>query len=72
MRAAWDHRSADLLRRTRHTSGELRVQGDYISAVVLLLLVLDPFGNIPIFIAALREVPADGRRRGIRSFVATL
>jgi small neutral amino acid transporter SnatA (MarC family) len=48
------------------------VQGDYISAVVLLLLVLDPFGNIPIFIAALREVPADRRRRGIRSFVATL
>jgi len=41
------------------------VQGEYISAVVLLLLVLDPFGNIPIFIAALREVPAERRRRVI-------
>lgn len=35
------------------------------SAVVLLLLVCDPFGNIPIFTAALREVPVERRRRVI-------
>jgi len=29
----------------------------FISAVVLLLLVADPLGNIPIFVAALRSVP---------------
>jgi small neutral amino acid transporter SnatA (MarC family) len=35
----------------------------FFSAVMLLLLVADPFGNIPIFVAALREVPQDRRLR---------
>jgi len=35
----------------------------FLSAVLLLFLVADPFGNIPIFISALREVPRDRRRR---------
>ena len=34
----------------------------FASAVALLLLVFDPFGNIPIFISALREVPPERRR----------
>jgi len=36
---------------------------DFVSAFVVLLLVFDPFGNVPIFITALREVPAARRRR---------
>jgi MarC family membrane protein len=35
----------------------------FFSAVTLLLLVADPFGNIPIFISALRDVPAERRLR---------
>jgi MarC family membrane protein len=35
----------------------------FLSAVVLLLLVADPLGNIPIFIAALREVAPQRRLR---------
>lgn len=35
----------------------------FTSAVVLLLLVCDPFGNIPIFTAALRDVPPERRLR---------
>lgn len=38
------------------------MDGTFLSAVVLLLLVCDPFGNIPIFISALREVPRERRR----------
>lgn len=34
----------------------------FISAVVILLLVMDPIGNIPLFISALRDV--EPRRRG--------
>jgi MarC family membrane protein len=37
----------------------------FISAVVLLFLVCDPFGNVPIFVSALREVPLERRRRVI-------
>jgi multiple antibiotic resistance protein len=33
------------------------------SAAVLLFLVLDPFGNIPFFIAALQNVPRERHRR---------
>ena len=33
------------------------------SAAVLLLLVIDPFGNVPIVIAALADVPASRRAR---------
>jgi MarC family membrane protein len=35
----------------------------FLSAVVLLLLVADPFGNVPIFVSALRDVPAERRLR---------
>jgi MarC family membrane protein len=38
------------------------MEESFFSAVVLLLLVFDPFGNIPIFISALREVPPERRR----------
>jgi multiple antibiotic resistance protein len=34
-----------------------------LSAAVLLFLVMDPFGNIPFFVAALRGVPEERRRR---------
>jgi MarC family membrane protein len=34
----------------------------FVSAVVLLLIVCDPVGNIPLFISALREVPQQRRR----------
>lgn len=36
---------------------------EFFPAVVLLLLVADPFGNIPIFISALRDVPSERRLR---------
>lgn len=39
------------------------------SAVVLLFLVIDPFGNIPFFVAALNQVPA---RRHTRVMVREL
>ncbi|MEM7307307.1 MAG: MarC family protein [Planctomycetota bacterium] len=34
-----------------------------ISAFALLFLVIDPFGNVPFFIAALQQVPAERHRR---------
>jgi multiple antibiotic resistance protein len=34
-----------------------------LSAMLLLLLVLDPMGNIPLFLAALNNVPHDRHRR---------
>lgn len=36
---------------------------DFLSAFVLLLLVLDPFGSLPIFISVLRGVAPERRRR---------
>lgn len=39
------------------------MEANFVSAVVLLLLVCDPFGNVPIFISALRDVPSQRRRR---------
>ena len=33
----------------------------FFSAVMLLLLVADPFGNVPIFVSALRNVPPQRR-----------
>lgn len=39
--------------------------GSFVSAFVLLLLVFDPFGNVPIFISALRDVAPERRRRVI-------
>lgn len=41
------------------------MDNSFISAVVLLFLVADPIGNIPIFISALREVPPERRTRVI-------
>lgn len=37
----------------------------FASATILLLLITDPLGNIPIFANALRAVPAERRRRVI-------
>jgi len=39
------------------------MEPNFVSAVVLLLLVYDPFGNVPIFVGALRDVPRERRRR---------
>lgn len=36
---------------------------DFLSALVLLLLVLDPFGSLPVFISVLRGVEPSRRRR---------
>ena len=46
----------------------------FISAFLLLLLVCDPIGNIPIFVAALEDVPAERRARIIlrECFIAFL
>ncbi|MCU0764807.1 MAG: MarC family protein [Burkholderiaceae bacterium] len=33
----------------------------FVSAVVLLLIVCDPFGNVPVFISALQDVPRERR-----------
>jgi len=35
----------------------------FVSAFVLLLLVLDPFGSLPIFLSVLQGVPPERRRR---------
>lgn len=38
------------------------MDASFVSAVVLLLIVCDPLGNIPIFVSALRDVPKERRR----------
>lgn len=38
------------------------METSFVSAVVLLLIVCDPVGNIPIFISALQDVPRERRR----------
>jgi MarC family membrane protein len=38
------------------------MDASFVSAVVLLLIVCDPFGNVPIFTSALRDVPRERRR----------
>lgn len=38
------------------------MDASFVSAVVLLLIVCDPVGNIPIFISALQDVPRERRR----------
>ena len=35
----------------------------FLSAALLLFLVMDPFGNIPFFLTALKDVPQSRRRR---------
>jgi MarC family membrane protein len=37
----------------------------FVSTIVVLLVVTDPIGNIPLFISALRQVPGPGRWRMI-------
>lgn len=39
------------------------MQNDFLSAFVLLLLVLDPFGALPVFIGVMRSVAPERRRR---------
>ena len=39
------------------------MQHTFVSAFILLLLVLDPFGSLPIFIPVMRDVPAARRTR---------
>ena len=34
-----------------------------VSAAVLLLLVMDPFGNVPFFLSALKDVPPERHRK---------
>lgn len=41
------------------------MEGSFASALILLLLVTDPLGNIPIFVAALRTVPPRRKARVI-------
>lgn len=41
------------------------MEGSFASALILLLLVTDPLGNIPIFVAALRTVPPHRKARVI-------
>jgi MarC family membrane protein len=38
------------------------MEASFVSAVVLLLIVCDPLGNIPIFVSALQDVPRERRR----------
>ena len=38
---------------------------ELVSAIVLLVLVTDPFGNVPLAVAAMRGVPRERRRRVI-------
>lgn len=37
------------------------MEASFVSAVVLLLIVCDPFGNIPLFVSALHGVPRERR-----------
>jgi len=37
----------------------------FLSTTILLVLITDPLGNIPVFISALRKVPAERRRKVI-------
>ncbi|WP_337882887.1 MarC family protein [Chromobacterium haemolyticum] len=39
------------------------MQTSFLSATVLLILITDPLGNIPLFIAALKQVKPERRRR---------
>jgi len=38
---------------------------DFLSATILLILITDPLGNIPLFIAALKDVPSHRRAKVI-------
>ncbi len=59
----------DLVRISGGTETVTDVMNDtFFSAVMLLLLVADPFGNVPIFVSALRDVPP---QRAFRSYCAS-
>ena len=46
------------------------MQHSFVSAFILLLLVLDPFGSLPIFIPVMRSVAPERRRRVVLREVA--
>jgi len=39
------------------------MHAELFSATILLLLVIDPFGNIPLVVAAMHKVPPERRLR---------
>jgi small neutral amino acid transporter SnatA (MarC family) len=39
------------------------MNAELFSATILLILVIDPFGNVPLVVAALKNVPAERRVR---------
>ena len=41
----------------------IAMTAELFSATILLILVLDPFGNLPLVVAALADVPAERRAR---------
>ncbi|BEH49796.1 marC integral membrane family protein [Burkholderia pseudomallei] len=46
------------------------MESNFLSATVLLILITDPLGNIPLVIAALRDVPRERRVKVILREVA--
>ena len=36
---------------------------DILSAVITLFLIMDPLGNVPVFLAVLKQVPPERRRK---------
>ena len=42
------------------------MNAELFSATILLVLVIDPFGNVPVVVAALKNVAPERRRRGRR------
>ena len=50
------------------------MEGTFLTAVLLSLLACDPFGNMPIFIRALRDVPrvSDGAAMDAPALAAKL
>ena len=42
------------------------MNAELFSAAILLLLVIDPFGNIPLVVAAMHNVPPERRVRVVR------
>lgn len=49
-------------RRERLTAAHRLARMDLLSAILTLFLIMDPIGNIPLFLAVLRRVPAARRR----------
>src|SRR5688572_1938876 len=40
----------------------MRTMNDLLSAVVTLFLIMDPLGNVPVFLSVLKNVPQERRR----------